>query len=138
MKKIEENIFYRIYIAYLNKDYPATLVSCLYITLIYIFLLAPIYGLCIDLLIGINKSIIKILYTIYVLAILFFTFKKYYNKENLSKIIKENRSTKKSLPAWCYFLILPISMIFGLGSYILISIHILQKFNLEGSLYNLL
>ncbi|KXH79543.1 hypothetical protein [Chryseobacterium kwangjuense] len=138
MRKIEENIFYRVYIAYLNKDYPATFVSCLYITFIYMFLLAPIYGFCIDLLKGLDKNIIKFLYIIYVVIILILIFKKYYNKVTLQAILNGNRNNKQYLPNWCYFLILPVCMIFGIGLYILITIQVLQRFNLEGYLYSLL
>ncbi|HCA07163.1 hypothetical protein [Chryseobacterium sp.] len=137
MKKIEENIFYRVYIAYLNKDYPATFVSCLYIALIYMFLLAPIYGLCIDLLQGLDKNIVKFIYVIYVATIILIIFKKYYKKAILKNVLDKNKS-KQYLPTWCYFLILPLSMILGVGFYVLISIQILQRFNLEGYLYKLL
>ncbi|WP_111959229.1 hypothetical protein [Chryseobacterium lathyri] len=138
MKKIEENIFYRVYIAYLNKDYPATFVSCLYIAFVYMFLFAPIYGLCIDLFKGIGKNIIKFLYIIYVAVILIIIFKKYYNKVTLNNILNRNKHKKQYLPTWCYFIILPISMILGIGLYILVSIQILQRLNLEGYLYDLL
>ncbi len=138
MRKIEENIFYRVYIAYLNKDYPATFVSCLYITFIYMFLLAPIYGLCIDLFKGLDVNIIKFLYIIYVMVIFIVIFKKYYNKVTLNAILNRNKNNKQYLPTWCYFLILPVSMIFGISFYILISIQVLQRFSLEGYLYDLL
>lgn len=138
MRKIEENIFYRVYIAYLNKDYPATFVSCLYITFIYMFLLAPIYGLCIDLFKGLDVNIVKFLYIIYVMVIFIVIFKKYYNKVTLNAILNRNKNNKQYLPTWCYFLILPVSMVFGISFYILISIQVLQRFSLEGYLYDLL
>ena len=136
MKKIEENIFYNIYNSYLKKDYPATFVSSLYISFIYIFLFAPIYGFVVDLLQGIDKSFIKMLYAGYVVFILFFIFKKYYNKKTLNKILKIGE-TQKYFKSWIYFLTLPLSMILGVGVYILISINIVKRFNLEGFLYNL-
>jgi len=138
MRKIEENIFYRVYIVYLNKDYPATFVSCLYLTFIYMFLLAPIYGVCIDLFKGLDKNIIKFIYIIYVVVIFVMIFKKYYNKVILHAILNGNKNNKQYLPTWCYFLILPVSMIFGIGFYILISTQVLQRFSLEGYLYDLL
>lgn len=137
MKKIEENIFYRTYIAYLNKDYPATFVSCLYIAFIYIFLLAPIYGLLSDLLSGIDKRTMKLLYAVYVLIILIMVFRKYYNKNIFNRVLSENKIKKTYLPTWSYFLVLPLCMILGIGSYILISVYIIQQFNLEGYLYRL-
>ena len=94
MKKIEENIFYNIYNSYLKKDYPATFLSSLYISFIYIFLFAPIYGFVVDLIQGIDKSFIKMLYTGYVVFILFFIFKKYYNKKTLNKILKIGETQK--------------------------------------------
>ena len=136
MRKIEENTFYNIYKSYLKKDYPATFVSSLYISFIYIFLFAPIYGFAVDLLHGINKNFIKILYATYVVLILFFIFKKYSNKKTLNKILKIGE-TQKHFKSWIYFLMLPLSMILGVGVYILISINIVKRFNLEGFLYNL-
>jgi len=137
MKKIEENIFYRIYVIYLARDYPAKFVSSLYIAFIYIFLFAPVYGLCVDLIHGVDKLIIKFLYAFYFLLILIRIFIKYYNKVILTNVFKENKNKKIIFPNWCYFLILPLSMIFGIGLYILLSQSIMQKFNLEGYLYNL-
>lgn len=137
MRKIEENIFYRTYIAYLNRDYPATFVSCLYITCIYIFLLTPIYGLSVKLLTGVDKNVVKLLYAIYVLIILILVFRKYYNKNIFNRVLNENKIKKRYLPTWSYFIILPLCMVLGIGSYILTSVYIIQKFNLEGYLYNL-
>lgn len=134
--KIEENIFYNIYNSYLKKDYPATFVSSLYISFIYIFLFAPIYGFVVDLLQGINKGFIKILYAGYVVLILFLIFKKYYNKKTLYTILKIG-DAQKSFNSWVYFLMLPLSMILGVGVYILVSIYIVKRFNLEGVFYNL-
>lgn len=137
MKKIEEIIFYRIYIAYLKKGDSAKFASCLYIAFIYIFLLAPIYGLLINLLKGISEGAIKFLYVIYLTAIVFIVFRKYYSKSKFEKIFSDNRIKKLFLPTWFYFFVLPLSMIYGVGLYILLSIHVLQRFNLEGMLYDL-
>jgi len=136
MKKIEENIFYRVYNAYLNKDYPAVFVSSLYLIFIYIFLLAPFYGVFVDLLKGMDKVLVKFLYAFYIITISILVFSKYYNNKKLDKILLENKNIKPLLPTWCYFLALPLSMILGIGFYIFISINILKRFNLEGYFYH--
>lgn len=110
--------------------------ASLYIIVIYIFTFAPFYGFIIDLFEGIDKSLKKILYAFYLLIIIFLVVKKYYNNKKLEKILKENKN-KIYFPIWAYFLIFPVSVILGIGTYILISVNILQKFNLEGYLYKL-
>lgn len=136
MRKIEENIFYNIYGAYLKKDYPAIFVSSLYLSFMYIFLFTPLYGCIIDLLYGINKSTAKFLYAVYAITIAFFVFKKYYNKKTLERVLNNNRN-KKNYKAWYYFLALPFSMCIGIGLYVIISIYVLKRLNMEGVLYRL-
>ena len=64
-----------------------------------------------------------------------YVIRKYYNPKNLKNILAQNRKKKKILPTWCYFTILPISMVIGIALYILTSIYIIQGFSLEGIIY---
>ena len=64
-----------------------------------------------------------------------YVIRKYYNPKNLKNILAQNRKKKKILPTWCYFTILPISMVIGVALYGLITSFVIKKFGLEGIIY---
>lgn len=135
MKKIEEYIFYRTYMAYKKKNDPALFSSSMYLTTIYIFLLMPIYGFIANLFRN-NESIYHRGIVIgNIISIGIYVVRKYYNQKNLNNILAQNQKKKKILPTWLYFTILPISMVIGVALYGLITTYVIKKFDLEGIIY---
>ena len=135
MKKIEEYIFYRTYMAYKKKDDPALFSSLMYLTAIYIFLLMPIYGSIANLFRNNRNIYDQGIVVGSMISIGIYVIRKYYNPKNLKNILAQNQKKRKILPTWCYFTILPISMVIGVTLYILTSIYIIQGFSLEGIIY---
>lgn len=137
MKNFIDLIFYRTYMAYEAKNMSGRFLSCLYISFIFLFLCAPIYGFIHDLLIGIPKSVSPWLYGIYILIILSLVVRRYGNRKVILELVKKFRkqNTNKLYPSWPYFLILPISMVVGIGSYFLLYDYVIQRYQLEGMLY---
>ena len=135
MKKIEEYIFYRTYMAYKKKDDPALFSSVMYLIGIYFSLLMPIHSSIIDLFKGIGKNYEKGMMFVCMIIIGIYVIRKYYNPKNLKNILAQNRKKKKILPTWCYFTILPISMVIGVALYGLITSFVIKKFGLEGIIY---
>lgn len=135
MKKVEEYIFYRTYMAYKKKDDPALFSSVMYLIGIYFSLLMPIHSSIIDLFKGIGKNYEKGMMFVCMIIIGIYVIRKYYNPKNLKNILVQNQKKRKILPTWCYFTILPISMVIGVTLYILTSIYIIQGFSLEGIIY---
>ena len=129
MKKVEEYIFYRTYMAYKKKDDPELFSSSMYLIGIYFSLLMPIHSSIIDLFKGIGKNYEKgMMFGCMIIRI--YVIRKYYNPKNLKNILAQNRKKKKILPTWCYFTILPISIVVAL--YGLITSFVIKKFGLEG------
>ena len=135
MKKIEEYIFYRTYMAYKKKNDPALFSSVMYLIGIYFSLLMPIHSSIIDLFKGIGKNYEKGMMFVCMIIIGIYVIRKYYNPQNLKNILAQNRKKKKILPTWCYFTILPISMVIGVALYGLITSFVIKKFGLEGIIY---
>ena len=135
MKKVEEYIFYRTYMAYKKKNDPALFSSVMYLIGIYFSLLMPIHSSIIDLFKGIGKNYEKGMMFGCMIIIGIYVIRKYYNPKNLKNILAQNRKKKKILPTWCYFTILPISMVIGVALYGLITSFVIKKFGLEGIIY---
>jgi len=135
MKKVEEYIFYRTYMAYKKKDDPALFSSSMYLIGIYFSLLMPIHSSIIDLFKGIGKNYEKGMMFVCMIIIGIYVIRKYYNPKNLNNILVQNQKKKKILPTWCYFTILPISMVVGVALYGLITSYVIKKFGLEGIIY---
>lgn len=137
MKNFIDLIFYKTYLAYEAKNMSGRFLSCLYISFIFLFLCAPIYGFIHDLLIGIPKSAFKWLYVIYILIILGLVTRRYGKREAIFELVKKFRKHNKNKisPSWPYFLVLPISMVVGIGSYFLLYDYVIHRYELEGLLY---
>ena len=121
--------------AYKKKDDPALFSSSMYLIGIYFSLLMPIHSSIIDLFKGIGKNYEKGMMFGYMIIFCIFVIRYNYNKKNLNNILVQNQKKRKILPTWCYFTILPISMVIGVTLYILTSIYIIQGFGLEGIIY---
>ena len=135
MKKVEEYIFYRTYMAYKKKNDPALFSSSMYLTTIYIFLLMPIYGSIANLFRNNRNIYDQGIVVGSMISIGIYVIRKYYNPKNLKNILAQNRKKKKILPTWCYFTILPISMVVGVALYGLTTSYVIKKFGLEGIIY---
>jgi|GEM_PF-1087141 hypothetical protein len=134
MKKIEEYIFYRTYIAYKKKNDPALFSSVMYLCAIYMALSLFICGTFANFFRSKYHSYDKWIFIIWYAFIIIRIIRKYYNQKNLNDILAQNQK-KKILPTWFYFTILPISMVIGVALYGLITSYIIKKFDLEGIIY---
>ena len=121
--------------AYKKKNDPALFSSVMYLIGIYFSLLMPIHSSIIDLFKGIGKNYEKGMMFGCMIIIGIYVIRKYYNPKNLKNILAQNRKKKKILPTWCYFTILPISMVIGVALYGLITSFVIKKFGLEGIIY---
>lgn len=139
MKNIIDLIFYKTHLAYEKENQSGRFFSSLYLSLVILFLCTPFYGLINDLLIGYSKSFLKWIFGIYVAMIFVSVFYRYGKRGMTLALTKQfgNRTSLKKMPSWPFFLILPLAMIIGIGSYILLSIYCIKKYNLEGFLYKL-
>lgn len=130
---IFDYIFYRVYRVYLKKDDPARFNSTLYISLIYLFILFPLFSLLLELLRGDDKWVTKSMYIIYCILILFYNVNRY--SKNYIKTINTNYKVN-SVPNWLFFVILPITMVLGIVFYIWIKKSIVDEYQLQGYIYN--
>lgn len=132
-------IFYRTYLAYEKKKMPGKFSSSLYLACICIFLFLPIFGILNDLFLGASKLILKSILCLYLGVTFFYVFRRFYRNGKLRNILGcfKSNSLNEKIPTWLFFFILPICMIAGVGLYILLSGYFIQKYSLEGYLYNL-
>lgn len=117
MKRIEEYIFYRVYIAYKKKDDIPLFSSVMYIIAIYMALSLFICGTFANLFknqeFPYDKSVFIIWYSFIIIRIL----KKYYNKNIRNKVLMENSIKNKVFPNWFYFFITSIK--YSIRNYII-------------------
>lgn len=138
MIKLKNYIFYRTYIEYLKKNDPARFASSLYLSAIEFTLVLPVFGFILELFRYHNVFYGKLIFVLLIIIIAL-NLKYYFNDGILKNIITSNKNNKynKTISKWWFFCILPLSMIIGFGSHILISIHIVKEYNLQGFLYKL-
>lgn len=125
MMNIFDYIFYRIYKRYTKTDnYPSKFASSLFMFVMFFFLMASIFGIIHNYLIDSDNEIInKFVYVLYGIAVFSFTFRRYYNQKKINKLKKKYsvNNLNEKIPDFIIFLALPISMIFGIFIYYLLS-----------------
>jgi hypothetical protein len=138
MIKFKNYIFYRTYEANKLWGNPPVFSSSLYLSCIEFILTFPILGFILELFRHDTIYYGKLIFVLLIIIVIL-NFKYYFNAYNLKKILLNNENNKynKIISKWWFFCILPLSMIIGFGSHILISIHIVKEYNLQGFLYEL-
>ncbi len=138
MKKIADYVFYRMYIAYLKKDDPALFTSILFISTCYFNIFLPLIGTLGNLMKKGETHKNGYIILVYGLLIIFFVGRRYIKNRN--DILRRYSKSKynKSVPTWMIYIIFPLSIVFGIGLFIVIMKTIINPYNLTGYLYNLI
>lgn len=133
-------IFYRVYWAYSKKKESAKFLSLLYMTMVFAFLFSPFALFLCELLRNPCHANDGYLLAIYLLIVLIYSYSRFFpNKKILliNKRFDKNRYNRK-ISDWCFFLILPLSIVWGVATYSLLATFIIKPFALRGVIYNLL
>ena len=115
-------IFFRIHMAYKAKHDPAMLNSILYLSCVFMFVLLPITGVVLEI-VREGDRINPAFFILYFILILGFVTMKYGNKKKIEVLYEKYSQHKfnRVIPTYCFFLILPICIIFGISIYVIIS-----------------
>lgn len=137
MNRILDYIFYRTYIAYVKGNDPAGFISPSYLSLCLFFFFLPLFTIFGDMVRGDNDLYGNCFWGIYVLGIFLFVFIRYLRKGKISMLIGEysNCSLNRTIPTWCFFLILPISMVVGVIGIFLVTRYLIDPCGLTGIWY---
>ena len=137
MIRILDYIFYRTYIAYMKKNDPAEFVSPLYLWLCLFFLFLPLFAIFGDMASGDNGIYTNCVFGMYCFFVFIFVYIRYVKKDTIKEIIKNfsNCSLNRTIPTWCFFLALPISMVVGVTGLILVTKYIIYPYGLTGIWY---
>lgn len=133
-------IFYRVYWAYKRKGEAARVLSLLYVAMVIAFLLFPFAMFLCELLRDSWHKNDGCLYFVYLLTVLIYSCFRFFPGKKICLI---NRKYDKShynntIPNWCFFAILPLSVVWGIIAYSLVVKLLVKPFALEGIVYNML
>ena len=123
--------------AYKAKHDPAMLNSILFLSCVFMFVLLPITGVVFEILRE-GDRINPAFFILYFILILGFVTMKYGNKKKI-EILYEKYSQHKFnrvIPTYCFFLILPICIIFGISIYVIISKYFIDLDKIRDIIYN--
>lgn len=137
MIRIFDYIFYRTYIAYLKANESGQLISPLYLGLCLFFFFIPLSSIIADMMRGDNALYFKGVVAIYCLVIFVPVYIRYMRKGKTRELIGKfsNCSLNRIIPTWCFFLVLPISVVVGVTGTILVSKYIVDPCGLTGIWY---
>ena len=137
---IMEYIYYRIYLAYQRNGDAAILLSPLYIAIVYALIFSPIAMFIIELLKDPQSSNSIYILAIYMLLVLLYTFRKYCLHTDIKLLSKKfaQKKINRSIPNWCFFIILPLCFIWWIMTYSMMVDFIIKPLGLRGFIYNLL
>ena len=137
MIRIFDYIFYRTYIAYLKANESGQSISPLYLGLCLFFFFIPLSSIIADMMRGDNALYFKGVVAIYCLVIFVPVYIRYMRKGKTRELIGKflNCSLNRIIPTWCFFLVLPISVVVGVTGAILVSKYIVDPCGLTGIWY---
>lgn len=140
MNDILNYIFYRIYISYRRKNDPPKFSTILYLVCSLMFLLMPIAGIFLEAMRNENEELPIIYFILYLASVFTFVLIKYRDDDKIAGLIDKYYYDKmnKAIPSWVFFMILPFSMVFGLGGFILMSKYFIIPYNIRGVAYDYL
>jgi len=130
-------IFFRIHMAYKAKHDPAMLNSILYLSCVFMFVLLPITGVVLEI-VREGDRINPAFFILYFILILGFVTMKYGNKKKIEVLYEKYSQHKfnRVIPTYCFFLILPICIIFGISIYVIISKYFIDLDKIRDIIYN--
>ena len=130
-------IFFRIHMAYKAKHDPAMLNSILYLSCVLMFVLLPIAGIVLEI-VREGDRINPVFFILYFILILGLVSMKYGNKKKIEVLYEEYSQHKfnRVIPTYCFFLILPICIIFGISIYVIISKYFIDLDKIRDIIYN--
>ena len=135
-----EYIFYRVYWAYKRKGEAARVLSLLYVAMVLAFLLYPFAMSLCELLREPGHKNDGCLFFVYLLAALAYSCFRFFPNKNISLINKKFSKSRynNTVPNWCFFAILPLSVVWGIISYSLVVKLLVKPFALRGIVHGLL
>ena len=133
-------IFYRVYWAYKKKRESAKILSLLYMTMLLAFFAFPFALFLCELLRNPWHGNDAYLYSIYLLTVFIYSCFRYFPNKKIRRINKkfDNSHYNRTIPNWCFFAVLPLSVAWGIAAYYLMVKFIIKPFALRGIIYNLL
>ena len=137
---IADYIFYRVFWAYKKKGEAAKLLSLLYVAMVLVFFLFPFALFLLELLRDPWHRNDGYLYSAYLLIVFAYSCFRFFPNKNIRLL---NRKYDKShynhsIPNWCFFVVLPLCMVWGIVAYSLVVKWLVKPFALRGIVYNLL
>ena len=123
--------------AYKAKHDPAMLNSILYLSCVFMFVLLPITGVVLEI-VWEGDRINPAFFILYFILILGFVTMKYGNKKKIEVLYEKYSQHKfnRVIPTYCFFLILPICIIFGISIYVIISKYFIDLDKIRDIIYN--
>ena len=133
-------IFYRVYWAYNKKRETARILSLLYMAMTFAFFFYPLALFLCELLRDPWRGNDGYLLSFYLLTVLICTYLKFFPNKKINLINKKfsKNQHNQRIPDWCFFMILPLSIAWGITTYALLVKFIINPFALRGIIYNLL
>jgi amino acid transporter len=132
-------IFYRIYKGKINKNQSPLLGAMLFLYICIILLFLPIIG-NLSYLLGVGKNNIKVFSFIFCFIIFIYIYYRYAFRNKYKSIILkyEKKHLKNEIPLWVLELAYPICVVIGISLWGGIYKYIIQEYNLEGKLGELI
>ena len=123
--------------AYKAKHDPAMLNSILYLSCVFMFVLLPITGVVLEI-VREGDRINPAFFILYFILILGCVTMKYGNKKKIEVLYEKYSQHKfnRVIPIYCFFLILPICIIFGISIYVIISKYFIDLDRIRDIIYN--
>ena len=123
--------------AYKAKHDPAMLNSILYLSCVFMFVLLPITGVVLEI-VREGDRINPAFFILYFILILGFVTMKYGSKKKIEVLYEKYSQHKfnRVIPTYCFFLILPICIIFGISIYVIISKYFIDLDKIRDIIYN--
>ena len=123
--------------AYKAKHDPAMLNSILYLSCVFMFVLLPKTGVVLEI-VREGDRINPVFFILYFILILGFVTMKYGDKKKIEVLYEEYSQHKfnRVIPTYCFFLILPICIIFGISIYVIISKYFIDFDKIRDIIYN--
>lgn len=123
--------------AYKAKHDPAMLNSILYLSCVFMFVLLPETGVVLEI-VREGDRINPAFFILYFILILGFVTMKYGNKKKIEVLYEKYSQHKfnRVIPTYCFFLILPICIIFGISIYVIISKYFIDLDRIRDIIYN--
>lgn len=133
-------IFYRVYWAYNKKRESAKFLSPLYMAMVFAFLFFPFALFLCELLRDSYHRNDGYLLSIYLLMILIYSYLRFFPNKKIWLINKkfEGNGYNYKIPDWCFFVVLPLSIVWGIITYSLLVKFFIKPFALRGIIYNML